>query len=263
MPRNRMIKTEFFTDPKIGKLSPTERLLFIAIWVNSDDIGVCRGDYILLKNSAFPYDDFSIKDVEKMVLNIEKIGLICLGKMNGDDLILTKNFLKHQQINRPSKFRYIEDSDKHNILELFDSLSTHDGLTTDSLMKVKDKVKGKEKGKEKGSSAKPPHDWVIDLYKKHCPDLPTVKSVNNKRKSLIKKSLSQNPEKEYYVELFSKANKIAFFRGENDRGWKAGFDFIMREDKQAAILEGVYGGESPEQRREDLILKLALENTVD
>ena len=248
MPRNRMIKTEFFTDPKIGKLSPAERLLFIAIWVNSDDIGVCRGDYILLKNSAFPYDDFSIKEVEKMVLSIEKIGLICLGKMNGDDLILTKNFLKHQQINRPSKFRYIEGSDKHNILELFDSLSAHDRLTTDSLTKVKEKVKEKEK--VKGSPAKPPHDWVIDLYKKYCPDLPDVKSVNNKRKSLIKKSISQNPEKEYYVELFSKANKISFFRGANDRGWKAGFDFIMREDKQASILEGVYGEQEPTSTEE-------------
>ena len=65
--------------------------------------------------------------------------------------------------------------------------------------------------------------------------------MNSKRKSLIKKSLSQNSDEAYYIELFSKANDIPFFKGSNDRGWKAGFDFIMREDKQAAILEGVYG----------------------
>ena len=240
MPRNRTIKTEFFSDPKIGRLSPTERLLFIAIWINSDDIGVCRGDYILLRNSAFPYDNFSIEDVKKMILNIKKIGLISLGRMNGDDLILTKNFLKHQQINRPSKFRYIEGSDKHNILELFGSLSTHDILTTDSLTKVKEKVKEKEK--VKGSSTKPTCDLILDLYKKHCPDLPQVRGLSDKRKSLIKKSLSQNSDEAYYVELFSKANKIPFLRGESDGGWKANIDFLMRVDRQTAILEGVYGG---------------------
>lgn len=39
------------------------------------------------------------------------------------------------------------------------------------------------------------------------------------------------------------ANNSAFLTGQNDRGWKADFDFIMRIDKATAILEGKYNTE--------------------
>lgn len=50
--------------------------------------------------------------------------------------------------------------------------------------------------------------------------------------------------KEYDTEKFKEICKIAnassFLRGENDSGWKADFDFIIRVEKATAILEGKY-----------------------
>lgn len=90
-------------------------------------------------------------------------------------------------------------------------------------------------------SGNPTYDFVLDLYKKYCPNLPQVRGLNSKRKSLIKKSLSQNSDEAYYIELFSKANDIPFLKGTGKSNWKANIDFLMRIDRQTAVLEGVYG----------------------
>lgn len=60
--------------------------------------------------------------------------------------------------------------------------------------------------------------------------------------------------KEFDVEKFKEICKVAnastFLRGENDSGWKADFDFIIRIDKATSILEGKYNnrksGNTPE-----------------
>lgn len=50
--------------------------------------------------------------------------------------------------------------------------------------------------------------------------------------------------KEFTVEQFEKICSIAncseFLTGNNDRKWKADFDFLMRVDKATAISEGKY-----------------------
>ena len=43
-----------------------------------------------------------------------------------------------------------------------------------------------------------------------------------------------------FEEICKKANYSNFLIGNNDRNWKADFDFLMRVDKATAILEGKY-----------------------
>ena len=45
---------------------------------------------------------------------------------------------------------------------------------------------------------------------------------------------------EQLEEICKIANISEFLTGNNDRSWKADFDFIMRSDKATAILEGKY-----------------------
>jgi hypothetical protein len=76
--------------------------------------------------------------------------------------------------------------------------------------------------------------------------LPRLRAITDKRK--------ENTEKIYkkygldtIKEVFKIANDSSFLTGDNDRNWKANFDFIMREDKFVAILEGKYSGKSKKQ----------------
>lgn len=53
---------------------------------------------------------------------------------------------------------------------------------------------------------------------------------------------------EQFEEICKKANSSSFLTGENDRKWKADFDFLMRTDKAISVLENKYaqGGNNTE-----------------
>ena len=80
---------------------------------------------------------------------------------------------------------------------------------------------------------------VVELYNSTCTNLPQVKKNTDKRNKAIDKFIKTFSEDEI-EEIFRTANDSEFLTGENDRGWKADFDFIMRIDKATAILEGKY-----------------------
>ena len=74
-----------------------------------------------------------------------------------------------------------------------------------------------------------------------CSNLPKVRALTDKRKKAILNILKKHTEEEI-TECFKIANESSFLVGDNDRGWKADFDFLIREDKFVNILEGKYGG---------------------
>ena len=78
-----------------------------------------------------------------------------------------------------------------------------------------------------------------EIYNTTCTKLPQVQKITEKREKIIDKFL-----KEFTVEDFknicSLANNNSFLTGENERHWKADFDFLMRTDKATSVLEGKY-----------------------
>ena len=84
-------------------------------------------------------------------------------------------------------------------------------------------------------------ECFIDSYHSICISLPKVRSITDKRKKAILKIINKYSKSEL-EECFRLAEESDFLTGNNDRGWKADIDFILREDKLIAILEGKYGG---------------------
>lgn len=72
-----------------------------------------------------------------------------------------------------------------------------------------------------------------------------VQKLTDKRNKAIDNFL-----KEFTIEQFKQiceiANNSSFLKGENDRHWKADFDFLMRIDKATNILEGKYNNNAGE-----------------
>jgi len=134
MPRNRMIKSDFWADEKIGSVSRDARLLFQGTWTFADDGGVCRAHPVYLRNNIFPYDDdMTIGIIEKLLNELSLRGLVTLYECKGEKYLNILNFSKHQQIQHPSLFRYPRLNE--------DSMSAHEDYTP------KEKGKGKERAK--------------------------------------------------------------------------------------------------------------------
>jgi len=79
---------------------------------------------------------------------------------------------------------------------------------------------------------------VINLYNDNTTSFPKVSRSNEKRNRAINKLLSQKYTKEDFITVFTNAEHLGFLLGDNDRGWKADFDFLMREEPFQNILEG-------------------------
>ena len=84
-------------------------------------------------------------------------------------------------------------------------------------------------------------DNIKDLYNEHCFNLPKILKLTDKRIKAIKNIIKKYSAEEI-IQAFDLANSSDFLIGNNDRGWKADMDFILREDKFVNILEGKYGG---------------------
>jgi hypothetical protein len=141
-----MIKPDFWADEKIGSLQPNAKLLYIGMWNFCDDIGVTRSNPAFLKANIFPYDDrVTVKTIKNYCTELMKLDLILERSNNKESFYFVKNFTKHQKIDRPSSFRFIPDTTKHNVLELFHSSSTVATLDEGSSSNVKVKVNVKVK----------------------------------------------------------------------------------------------------------------------
>lgn len=90
------------------------------------------------------------------------------------------------------------------------------------------------------SSALKQTQWFIDNYHSICVSLPKVKALTDKRKKAIAK-LMKIHKREEIIKAFELAESSDFLKGDNDRGWKADIDFLLRQDKFVSILEGKYG----------------------
>ncbi len=80
---------------------------------------------------------------------------------------------------------------------------------------------------------------IIDLYNSLCTSLTKVQGATADRKHnvalLLKKYTPQQIE-----EVFRKAQECPFLCGKGERGWKASFDWLIREDNFLRVYEGAY-----------------------
>lgn len=79
---------------------------------------------------------------------------------------------------------------------------------------------------------------VVDLYHSICKSFPSVRSLSDARKKAIKARL-----KTYTIDdfrkVFENAEASSFLKGV-DGGWKASFDWLIKESNMLKVLEGNY-----------------------
>jgi DNA-binding transcriptional ArsR family regulator len=80
---------------------------------------------------------------------------------------------------------------------------------------------------------------VVDLYSLICTKLPKVVKITENRKKTIKKLL-ETYTLEQIEQAFKNVNNSDFCTGNNDRGWRADFDFCINSQKLTNALEGKY-----------------------
>lgn len=85
-------------------------------------------------------------------------------------------------------------------------------------------------------------DFIVKLYHDRCPSLPRVLKLTDKRKMKIRVRFEEMKfNYETLQEVFDKCEASFFMRGDNNRGWKADFDWIFTNSQNwVKVLEGKY-----------------------
>ena len=79
---------------------------------------------------------------------------------------------------------------------------------------------------------------VVDLYHSICKSFPSVRSLSEPRKRAIKARLKTYTLEDFKT-VFENAEASSFLKGE-DGGWKASFDWFIKEANMLKVLEGNY-----------------------
>lgn len=87
---------------------------------------------------------------------------------------------------------------------------------------------------------KVPYKKIMELYNTICVHYPSIRDINGKRKQAVSARYKANPDIETFRQLFEKAEQSKFLQGNNDRGFKADFDFMMSPSRFDRLLEGAY-----------------------
>lgn len=138
---------------------------------------------------------------------------------------------------------------------------TNQGQTTLTLCKYKDYNKPIRKGKppnepsanhrqttdkpniNKGNKEKEFNKGVVlsvlDFWNANCGGLPKITSIANARRSALSARIAEHGIIAVQQAIV-KAGESKFLSGENDRGFKATFDWIMRPNNFPKVLEGNY-----------------------
>lgn len=103
MPRQRMVKPEFFESDSLAECSYAARLAFIGLWCQADDKGHAKASVRKLRKLIFPLEDMTDAEFEGCLAELERVGCIKHYEVDGDGYIEVVNFGVYQKVQHPSK----------------------------------------------------------------------------------------------------------------------------------------------------------------
>lgn len=228
MARKRMIDPNIWQSEDFSKLSTLGKLVFIGLFSLADDEGRGRCNPVYLKSTLFPYEEgIRSADIDKTLSEISSNMSVIFYSCDGSSYYSLYNWNTWQKIDKPSQSK-IPEYDSKTMQRIFGDNSTNVRRMVAPKRK-EDNIKEKEYKRIR----------IKDIYNTNCSNLPQVQKLTDKRKKAIDEFIKEFTE-EQFEKICQIANSTDFLIGQNDRGWKADFDFLMRIDKATNILEGKY-----------------------
>jgi hypothetical protein len=255
MPRIRSLKIGFFQNEGLAGLSMAHRLLFEGLWLLADREGRLEDRPLRIKAQLFPYDTI---DVDPLLADLDGARFIKRYTADGAAYLAVLNFAKHQ---RPKSDEAVSVIPAPVLGNPRGIARDGDGspLGKDRGQRTEDREAGESRT---GADGAPPAADGADLLA-HTSDgegahlqaaeqfaeawnrlteasVPRCRDLTSTRKRHIRARLTERPLTEW-EQIISRIQASAFCRGENDRGWRATFDWLIGSpDVGVKVLEGKY-----------------------
>ena len=254
-----MFSKAVFDSDKFMSLPFSAQAFYTHLAMRADDDGFVGNAKSILRMVGAKEEDFNLL-VEQGYLRVFDSSVVAIVHWKVHNYI-QKDRYKPSIYREERALMYPEFADKIKKEDAVYDLDTQDRLGKDSIGKDsigKDRTDkdNKEKVNTHKSSADKPKEStaeertflgvtenecekIIDLYNSLCTSLTKVQGATADRKHnvalLLKKYTPHQIE-----EVFRKAQGCDFLCGKGERGWKASFDWLIREDNFLRVYEGAY-----------------------
>ena len=279
----RIVDTSFWTDRKVDDFSPEDKYFMLYLLTNpfSTQLGIYE---FRIKQVAFQLG-YSIDAVNVLVDRFEnKYGVIFYSQST--DEIAIKNFLRHSIIKGGAPvrdclikemkavknkdliarvFHHIKGNETMNetVKKIITEYEEKNGVLSYSNEKQNDnenendnEVSYHDTGDD--SFTPPPQkidcQQIVDLFHSLCPSLPIVEFISDSTKQDIFDSLAKYSMGDFET-LFQKAEASDFLKGKNKskRKWVASFDWLIKADNMAKVLNGNYDNQPKQNGRTEVV----------
>lgn len=175
----------------------------------------------------FPF--WSRRQIERIVKNLKDKGVL-----------LTANYARDSY---DRTLFYALDESKLPISPFGGDLSPNgDNLSPNGEMineQLKTHIREEEDKANKPEISNKPQQ-LADRYNAICTSLPKVVRLTDKRRRAVRLIHDKGYTPEQLDEAFRRAQASSFCAGQNDRHWKADFDWLLNENNLVKVLEGKY-----------------------
>lgn len=251
------IVTDIFDDEKILLIEslPSSDSI-IVIWFKLLTLaGKQNNNGVFLFNSVMPYTEEMLATIFRRDVNVVRMALQTFEKFGMvdivDNVITIPNWGKHQSLEKIEARKEYQKKYQREYRERQKMLAqnSEEGenarkclrkhLREHNVNALEEEREIEEDIEEEKKRERVDYSGVKDAYNSLCPSLPAIKALSDSRKRAIKARL-----KDYTLEDLREAFKLAeesnFLKGENERSWKANFDWLMKEANLVKVLEGNY-----------------------
>lgn len=177
----------------------------------------------------FPF--WSRRQIERIVKNLKDKGVL-----------LTANYARDTH---DRTLFYALDESKLPISPFGGDLSPNGEMINEQL---KTHIREEEDKANKPEISNKPQQ-LADRYNAICTSLPRVVRLTDKRRRAVRLIHDKGYTPEQLDEVFRKAQSSSFCTGQNDRHWKADFDWLLNESNLVKVLEGKY--DNPAEAKPD------------
>lgn len=269
----RIVDTSFWTDGKVDEFTPEDKYFMLYLLTNpfTSQLGIYE---ISIKQVAFQLG-YSIEAVRALIERFENTyNIIIFSK--GTNEIAIKNFLRHSIIKggKPVedciRKEMLKVKNKNLIFQVFQHISDKDDLN-DTVKKIvtsyqnenqndndiqneNDNDNDNERIVPRYVDVSYPDTYndtskaenIVNLFNSLCPSYSTIKVISNSIKEEIRNTLKEFTEANIQA-AFEKAEKSSFLKGENKRKWTASFDWLIKAENIAKILNGNFDNKKEKQ----------------
>lgn len=230
MSKKRMFSLDIIDTDLFQEMPQTSRLLYYELCMRADDDGFVGSPKKIQRMVGCSEDDFKVLISKQFIIPFET-GIVVIKHWKIHNYIQKDRYKETIYIDEKSQLHQEENGMYTKCIQDVNNLDTQYSIDKNSIDKIRiDKNRID-------------YNNIVEIYNQNCYNLSKVSKLTDKRKNAIRKFLKEFTTDDF-INICNLANNNDFLTGNNDRNWKADFDFIMRIDKATAILEGKYNNTS-------------------